>query len=496
MEAIFLNILNMSLTAGYCAGIVLCIRQLFIRHFPKVYSYILWLVVFARLALPFSYETIYSFVPIRSKTIPTNISVIHQMSAGNGQMHSAANELFSTPFINADVAAGGNRLQIAVCVAAWVWLAAAVGLVCYGIVSYNILKYKLKESVQTQGQIYESNKIPSPFVMGFIKPRIYLPAGLSGKEREYVLCHEQVHIKRCDYLVKQIAFLIVCVHWFNPMAWISLWFMCRDMELSCDEQVLKAFGRNSEQIMPYKKEYAAALLSLASGRNIRISSGLFFGDGNVKKRIQNVLGFQRPKRIITYISVILIILAAVGLMGNKKPDQPITVDEAAIMEEINLPYIYFIPEAYWAGIEGLADGEHAYPIILATEDVYDNGDGTMASMIADLYVLTEEGLIKLGEISSGGTAYPLSYSKAGIFMNSGHTGSRCTINTKTWELEIAESVAVSYDENGTDTFTYSLGDKTQESNEEEFLAFFDKYMPESVVVNFMENSNQYIYFNF
>lgn len=495
MESVFLTILNMSMTAAYCAGIVLCVRLLFIRHFPKVYSYILWLVVFVRFAMPLSYESIYSFVPIRSKTIPTNIGVTQRISVGNEQMHTTANELFSMPFINVN-AAGGTSMQIAVCVAAWIWIVVAVGLICYGIVSYNILKYKLKESVQIKGQIYESSKISLPFVMGFIKSRIYLPAGLSGREREYVLSHEQVHIKRCDYLVKQAAFIIVCIHWFNPMAWISLWFMCHDMELSCDEQVLKMFGRNGEHMLSYKKEYAATLLSLASGRSIRISGGLFFGDGNVKKRIQNVLGFQRPKRMITYISVILIMLAAVGLMGNKKLDQPIIVDEAAIMEEIDLPYICFIPEEYWAGIEGLADEERAYPIILAANDVYDNGDGNMATIVADLYCLTEEGLIKLGEISSGGTAYPLSYSKAGILINSGHKGNRCIINTKTWKLEITESVAVSYDENGTDTYTYSLGEDALESNEEEFLAFFEKYMPESVVMNFTENPNRFYYFNY
>ena len=110
----------------------------------------------------------------------------------------------------------------------------------------------------------------------------------------------------------------------------------------------------------------------------------------------------------------------------------------------------------------------------------------MATIMARLYCLTEEGLKELGEINSGGTAYPLSYGDAGIFINSGHTGNRCMINTKTWELEIAESVTVSFDENGTDTFSYSLGDNARESNEEEFSAFFDKYMLESVVMDFKQ----------
>lgn len=481
MEKIFINVLNMSLTAAYCAGIVLCIR-LCIQRFPKVYSYILWLVVFLRFAVPFSLKSMYSLVRINSRSIPEDIGLRRtpQISTGLGQIDHTANRMLSSVLMQSDAAASVNPMQIVIYTAAWIWLIVAAGLVCYGLVSYCLLKYRIKDAVYTEGNIYVTQRIPTPFVMGIWKPRIYLPQGLSEKERQYIISHEQVHLNRYDYLVKPIAFIIVCIHWFNPMAWISLLMMCKDMELSCDEQVLRRIGLDDENGILYKKEYAAVLLTMASGRSIRLFEPLFFCSGDVRRRIENVLAFKRHRKIVTYMSVILIMLAAVGLMGSRKAE-----DLDAVLRDAGHTYVCRIPEKYWAGIEGLGDEEKACPIILGTDDVYDNLDGSMTTIWATLYCLSEDGLKEIGEISSGGTAYPLQYDQTGIYLCSNHAGNRLRINTKTWELEIAERAAVEYSEDLQERYYYERDGEIHDSDEEEFVMFFEQ-CSDAVVMDFEE----------
>ena len=476
MEKIFINVLNMSLTAAYCAGIVLCIR-LCIRRLPKIYSYVLWLVVFFRFMVPFSLEGVYSFVRISNRAIPADIGLkqMPQITTGLKQIDDTANRFISITLAQPDATASVNPLQIVISAAAWIWLAVAAGLLCYGVISYCLLKHRIKDAVHVGGKVYVTKRIPTPFVMGILKPRIYLPYGLSDKECEYIVSHEQVHLKRYDYLVKQSAFIIACFHWFNPMVWISLSMMCRDMELSCDEQVLRTVRPDGEERIAYKKEYAAVLLTMAGGRRIQLSGPLFFGSGNVRSRIQNVLAFKKRGKIMTYVSVILIALAAVGLMGSRKPEILQEEDINAVLKSAGHTYICQIPEEYWAGIEGLNDGDKTYPIILGTDGVYDNRDGNMAAIDAAIYCLTGDGLKEIGEVSSGGTAYPLSFDREGIYLEGNHAGNRCVINTKTWELEVAEGVEVVYDSNGNESYYYTLNGEVHDSNMEAFNAFWDKY---------------------
>lgn len=612
MENIFINALNMSLTASYCAAIVLCVR-LCIRRLPKVYSYVLWLVVFLRFAVPFSLESMYSFVRISNRSIPADIGLQQtpQISTGLGQIDDTANRFILMAFPQADTAASVNPLQIIISVAAWIWLAVAAGLVCYGLVSYGILKHRIRDAVYVEGNVYVTGKIPTPFVMGILKPRIYLPKGLLERERQYIISHEQVHLNRYDYLVKLLAFIIVCFHWFNPMAWISLLLMCRDMELSCDEQVLSMVKLDGEERTTYKKEYAAALLTVASGRRIQIFEPLFFCNRDVRRRIQNVLGFKQRRKVVTYVSVVLILLAAVGLMGSRKMkpseseyisvtvwryDVPANAIESygdivtkenpafrgletllekyyynvefhsffaendylneagtsivikgengngfcvrddgsaavcktdgglyeyhledgvsifneiedlllrfdivyhttttsseaedlnAVLRDAGHTHVCRIPEEYWAGIEGLGHGEKAYPIILGTDGVYDNRDGNMTTIVATLYCVSEDGLKEIGEVSSGGTAYPLQYGQTGIYLCSNHIGNRLTIDTKTWELKIAERVQVEYSKDSQEKYYYETGGEVRDSNEAEFAEFFDQ-CNDAVVMDFEE----------
>ena len=260
MEQIFISVLNRSLTAAYCVVVVLCIRMC-IRRFPKVYSYALWLVVFVRFAVPFSLQSVHGIVRISSRAIPADIGLEQKphIETGIGQLDYAANRILAWSLPQTDAAVSVNPMQVVLSVAAWIWLAVAAVLTAYWVVSYLRLKRRLKEAVWVERDIWTTDKISVPFVMGILKPRIYLPPGLSEKERACVISHERVHVRRLDYLVKQLAYVVACFHWFNPMVWLALWLMCRDMELSCDEAVLRHSGLDGEQGLLYKKEYAAAL---------------------------------------------------------------------------------------------------------------------------------------------------------------------------------------------------------------------------------------------
>ena len=162
--------------------------------------------------------------------------------------------------------------------------------------------------------IYEAKNLKTPFVLGLIRPKIYLPVGLNVKEeQDYILLHEQTHIHRKDHIIKILAFLILSIHWFNPLVWIAFMLMSTDMELSCDERVLKEMNED------IKKPYANSLLSLAAGRHIINGSPLAFGEGNVKGRIKNVLNYKKPRFwIICFIEFIVIVAVGVGLMANPK----------------------------------------------------------------------------------------------------------------------------------------------------------------------------------
>lgn len=187
-------------------------------------------------------------------------------------------------------------MQVVLFVAAVTWLLVAAMLIFYSFWSVFRLKRQLAKAKWVEQNIYEAENLQTPFVLGFFSPRIYLPADLRGREREYVLAHERTHIKRRDYLIKQAAFLVTCVYWFHPLVWLAFYQMCRDMEMSCDESVIRRMGGE------IKKEYSASLLSLASGRQIVNGSPLAFGEGGIKARITNVLHYKRPTLWVSFFS--------------------------------------------------------------------------------------------------------------------------------------------------------------------------------------------------
>lgn len=195
-------------------------------------------------------------------------------------------------------------------------------------------------------------KLKTPFVFGIIRPKIYLPVGIGSEERNFVIMHEQTHIHRKDHMIKVIAFLILSIHWFNPLVWISYTLMSIDMELSCDEHVLKEMNED------IRKPYANLLLSLAVGKHMLNSSPLAFGEGNIKCRMKNVLNYKKPARFTVVISLIAVMIAGAGLMANPM-DIRSTYANRLIPEQTYSPYslVYLNPRYSVSGDKFLEDSK-------------------------------------------------------------------------------------------------------------------------------------------
>ena len=311
MSNLFLTVLNMSLTASYVILLVTLVRLL-LKKAPKYISYALWGVVAFRLVIPFSFESIFSLMPRNTNTVPIPHDIIYQVSP---QINSGLKAVDS--FVNKSLpvqAAGGsvNPLQIYTAIGSYIWVLGIIALLAYSLVSVLMLKRQLKSAQLIKKNIFEAGNLKTPFVLGLIKPKIYLPVGLSAVERNYVLHHEQNHIHRKDHIIKAMAFLMVSMHWFNPLVWIAFILMSTDMELSCDERVLNEINDD------IKKSYASSLLSFAASRNILNGSPLAFGEGNIKGRIKNVMNYKRPRFLIIVISIIIVISVGIGLIANPK----------------------------------------------------------------------------------------------------------------------------------------------------------------------------------
>jgi beta-lactamase regulating signal transducer with metallopeptidase domain len=316
MCELFLSVLNMSLTASYVILIVIFVRLL-LKKTPKVISYALWGVVAIRLIIPFSFESIFSLLPRNANTAPIPQDIIYrqtpQISSGMEAVDSLVNQSLSEPIVRA----GANPIQIYVRLGTYLWILGIMVLLIYSLISTLLLKKQLKSAHIIEKNIYEAKNLKTPFVIGLIRPKIYLPVGLNATERSYVLQHEQTHIKRTDHIIKVLSFLILSIHWFNPLVWVAFMLMSTDMELSCDERVLKEM--NGE----IKKSYANSLLALATEKHIINGSPLTFGEGNVKTRVRNVLDYKKPKFWILATAIIAVIAVSIGLLSN-----PIVKSEA------------------------------------------------------------------------------------------------------------------------------------------------------------------------
>ena len=361
LENIFLTILDMSIAAGYCAIFVILIR-LFIKKLPKSYSYVLWTVVFLRLILPSMPESDWSLLPgeglpameqLLGEEVSRDEALVPDSDAdtmnfenrqGDALLTGQPAEQVKQPentsvqeplntqgIVNTGISANTQKVAETVTpltVFSGAWLLVACAFVVYGMISSIIFEKRLKGARETEAGIYEQSGLPTAFVTGLIKPRIYLPADLPEEYRKYVLAHESVHVKRGDNLMKHITYFLTCLHWFNPLVWLSFYLMCKDMEMSCDERVLRSLG--SEE----KKAYSMALLSVASGRKLQLGMPIAFSESDAKSRIKNVLNYRKPTFWVAAFAAAAILAVAVGLLsnpsgGNELPDEGNATSEVA-----------------------------------------------------------------------------------------------------------------------------------------------------------------------
>ena len=338
MEALFLKILNMSITATYVLMAVLVLRLL-IRRAPKWISYSLWSLVLFRLVCPVSFSSAFSIFGRISKTTSVNNSIEH-IPAVIGMTTipqvdidpTSVNTVINNALPAASPTASVNPMQTLIFIGTCIWLTGVAVMLIYSVASYLKLEYRMREATLLTGNVFETDKIASPFVCRLIKPRIYLPAGLPEAERGYVLLHECKHIRRRDYLIKPLAFLALSIHWFNPVMWLSFRLMSRDMEMSCDERVARELDQEG------RAGYSAALVRLATGRPILAGSPLAFGESGAKGRVGNILNYKKPAFWVTAVAVIACIVAAVFLLANpaKTLELPSASDVSSIdMEQFN-----------------------------------------------------------------------------------------------------------------------------------------------------------------
>lgn len=316
-EDAFMTVLNMSVTASYVALAVLAAR-FFLRKAPKLFSYALWSIVLFRLICPVSFSFGFSLLGLiganqvdntfSAQYIPRKIGLlaVPQVNTGIDSVNAAINAALpaATPY------ASLNPLQVWISLAGLIWLAGMVVMLGYAIISYQRLVSRISTATWVEDNIYETDLIQTPFVCGFIKPRIYLPLRITGRERQYILRHEQVHIKRLDYLIKPLAYFALVIHWFNPLIWLCFSLFSKDMEMSCDERVVET--AEIEEVV----SYSSSLLALAAQKKMPSPTPLAFGESNVKARIKNILSYRKPPFWALSVSFIALLILAVLLASN------------------------------------------------------------------------------------------------------------------------------------------------------------------------------------
>lgn len=325
MSGIFITVLNMSLTASYCILVIIALRLL-LRRQPKLLSYLLWSVVLFRLLCPVSISGSYSLMRMDTNMISMEDIAVNNDAYDNTYYNEVNYDAYNDGAAMPDAGESGSaenmtktdctetaklpRLQTVINAAAWIWLLGVVLLILRSAASAVRLHRFLSRAVRTEDNIYEDEGIDTPFVMGIIAPRIYLPPHLPEQEREYVLAHESIHIARKDYMIKLFAYVTACIRWFNPLVWLAFSLMENDMEMSCDEAVLKKMGLDN------KEKYSRALLSLSAENPMLYGNPIAFGERKVKERVSNILSY-RKKAILTIVLMVAVLVAvSLGLAIN------------------------------------------------------------------------------------------------------------------------------------------------------------------------------------
>lgn len=307
-DKVFLDIVNMSITGSF-AILIIILARLLLKKTPKVFSYALWFVAFFRLLVPVSFESVLSILPFNTTPLSTDMLYIETpyVETGIKAIDSVINPVVATEVFGSNA----NVYQIFTFWGKIIWFIGVFAFCLYSIRSYSKLKKKLQSAVLLRDNIYISQVISTPFALGLRNPKIYLPSNLTDAQ-EYVITHEQTHLAQRDNLAKILGYVVLILHWFNPLVWLAFKLFVTDMEMSCDESVI----RNSKEDI--RKEYSQSLLELSIEKST-LGVPMAFAEGNPKERIKNVMK-SNTKKIIGFAgigAVILIAVIAICLIPNR-----------------------------------------------------------------------------------------------------------------------------------------------------------------------------------
>ena len=321
MAAVFLKLLNLSISASWLVLAVLVLR-LISKRSPKWVNVLLWGIVALRLVLPFSIESALSLIPSAETVSPAVVQFAPAptITSGVSVIDNAVNPSLSEHF-SAVPTASVNPLYVWTEIAGWVWLIGLGAMLLYALVSYLRLRRRVSVSLPVQDHIYLCDAISSPFILGVVKPRIYLPSGLDEVQRQNVLSHERAHLARRDHWWKPLGFALLAVYWFNPVLWLAYTLLCRDIELACDERVIRTMDESAV------KTYSTVLLACSMPRKAVITCPLAFGEVGVKERVRNALRYKKPAFWVVAASVAVCVVVAVCFLT----DPPTDTDAAGLV---------------------------------------------------------------------------------------------------------------------------------------------------------------------
>lgn len=308
MAQLFLKLLNMSITASWIVLAVLVLR-IFLRKAPKWIRCVLWGVVALRLIMPFTVQSVISLIP-SPEVIPQDIvqSETPAIHSAIPVINSAVNPLF-TGYLTPEE----SLLEKGLLIASVIWAVGMGIMLLYSLFTYLKIRWQVQGSIRQEKNIYVCDDVVSPFILGTVMPKIYIPSGMEETQLSYVLAHENAHIKRWDHWWKPLGFLLLTVYWFNPLLWAAYILLCRDIEMACDEKVIA--GMDSSE----KRGYSEALVACSIHRRMVMACPVAFGELSVKSRIKSVLRYRKPAFWVALAALAVCVAAAVCFLTDPLP---------------------------------------------------------------------------------------------------------------------------------------------------------------------------------
>lgn len=320
MTVFFAGLVKTAIGANWLILAAIFLRFL-LKKAPRRVTCLLWAIVALRLVLPVSIESPVSLIPQTTvalqEAVDTSLIHVEAVPPWNG----AAAPLPTA--IGTAQASEMHTLPLAT-----IWAAGMAVMLGYLLISYFRMRYLVREAVQEEGNIWVCDGVTSPFILGVFRPRIYLPSGLSGSSRAYVIAHEKSHLCCKDHLWKPFAFCLLAMYWFDPLVWAAYWLACRDIEFACDERVIRALK------LPERKAYASALLACSDGRKRVLVCPVAFGETAVVQRIRSVLNYKRPSFWAILVAVILILALAIGFLTVPKSEPKEAPSNSSLKESV------------------------------------------------------------------------------------------------------------------------------------------------------------------